>query len=114
MILEMKVNLVKIDREERKKGKGFMQRIKEVWDDRCKDKPLTAQCQRDNAARFEKDETLMNLIKVRQGKDITKTNAETEEDKDTIRGEGQVREVMEQETNINRSEENVGAGSQRR
>ena len=54
----------------------------------------------------------MNLIK--EGKEITETNAETEEDSGTIRGKGQVREVMEQETNINIGEENEGAGSQRR
>ena len=32
--LEMKVSLVKIDIHEREKGRGFMQRIKEVWDER--------------------------------------------------------------------------------
>ena len=31
---EMKVSLVKIDVHESKKGRGFMQRIKEVWDER--------------------------------------------------------------------------------
>ena len=89
------VNLVEIDRDERQKGRGFMQRIKQVWDDRFRDKTLTAQCLRDNAARFKKDKTLMNLIKVRERKDTTETNAETGEDNDTIRGEGQVTEVME-------------------
>ena len=32
--LEMKINLVKIDRDERKKGRGFMKRMKEVWEER--------------------------------------------------------------------------------
>ena len=90
-----------------------MRRIKEAWDDRYKDKPLTAQCQRDYSARFEKDKTLMNLIKVRQGKDITKTNAETGRQRYN-QGRRTSKEVMEQETNINRSEENVEAESQRR
>ena len=50
--LEMKVNLVKIDRDERKKGRGFVQRIKEVWNNRYRDKPLTVQCLRDNAPKI--------------------------------------------------------------
>lgn len=48
----MKVNLVKIDRDERKKGTGFVQRIKEVWNNRYRDKPLTVQCLRDNAPKI--------------------------------------------------------------
>ena len=47
--LEMKVSLIKIDVQERKKGRGFMQRIKEVSDERYSGKPMTAQCLRDNA-----------------------------------------------------------------
>ena len=48
----MKVELL---REERGKGRVFVKRMKEAWDIIHNDKPVTAECLRDNAARFNKD-----------------------------------------------------------
>ena len=72
--LEMKVNLIKIDRDERKNGRGFMKRMKEAWDKEYDNSLLTAQCLRDNATRFKKDKALMNLIEVRKGQDAVEEN----------------------------------------
>ena len=54
---EMKISLVTIDDEERRKGRGFMKRVKETM-------------LRDNAARFKKETKIMNLILVRQREEI--------------------------------------------
>ena len=57
---EMKLELLKIDREERSKGRGFMKRMKERWDEKYPGLPVTAQCLRDNTARISKDKALLN------------------------------------------------------
>lgn len=94
--LEMKVNLIKIDRDERKKGRGFMKRIKEAWDKENDNSLLTAQCLRDNATRFKKDKAIMNLIEVREGQDAIEENrandhgAENAEIEREARGEGDI------------------------
>ena len=59
---EMKSSLLRIEDQERSKGRGFMKRMKEAWDLIYDDKPVSAQCLRDNAARIWKDKALMNLI----------------------------------------------------
>ena len=69
--LEMKINLVKIDRDERKKGRGFMKRMKEAWEERYSNKPMTVQCLRDNATRFKNDKAIMNLLEVREGQNMS-------------------------------------------
>ena len=61
---EMKLELLKIDREERSKGRGFMKRVKERWDERYPDLLVTAQCLRDNATRISKNKALLNLLEV--------------------------------------------------
>ena len=73
-INEMKLELLKIDREERSKGRGFMKRIKERWDEKYPGLPVTAQCLRDNAARISKDKALLNLLEV-QDQSETVNNA---------------------------------------
>ena len=64
---EMKVRLVKIDLEEREKGRGFMNRVKERWD---MEFPVYvkvgARKLRDNASRFKKEKEISNLVMVRK------------------------------------------------
>ena len=67
---EMKVNLLKIEERERNRGRGFMKRMKEAWDDIYENSTISAQTLRDNAARFRKDNLLLNLITVRDGNDV--------------------------------------------
>ena len=47
-----------------------MKRIKEAWDDIYENSTISAQTLRDNAARFRKDNSLLNLITVRDGNDV--------------------------------------------
>ena len=76
----MKINLLRIEDQERNKGRGFMKRMKELWDLIYDDKPLSTQCLRDNAARIRKDRELMNLIEVRDGRDLEINKMERNED----------------------------------
>ena len=46
---DMRINLLKIHHRERKKGRGFMRRIKEAWDKIYDDMSISAQTLRDNA-----------------------------------------------------------------
>ncbi|CAB3988918.1 Hypothetical predicted protein [Paramuricea clavata] len=55
---EIKINLLRIEEQERSRGRGFMKRMKEAWDSIYLDKPMSAQCLRDNAARFRKDKAV--------------------------------------------------------
>ena len=69
---EMKINLVTMDDEEREKGRGFIKRVKERWDQRYPEYSLASwQKLRDNAARFKKEPDIMNMILVRQGRPTT-------------------------------------------
>ena len=68
---EMKISLVTIDDEERRKGGGFMKRVKERLDGKYPEYRQTSwQKLRDNAARFKKETEIMNLILVRQREEI--------------------------------------------
>ena len=71
---EMKLELLKIDREERSKGRGFMKRMKERWDEKYPGLLVTAQCLRDNAARISEDKALLNLLEM-QDQSETVNNA---------------------------------------
>ncbi|CAB4000942.1 Hypothetical predicted protein [Paramuricea clavata] len=62
---EMKINLLRIEEQERSRRRGFMKRMKEALDSIYEDKPMRAQCLTDNAARFRKDKAVANLIGVR-------------------------------------------------
>ena len=66
----MKVNLLKIEERERNQGRGFMKRMKEAWDDTYKNSTNSAQKLRNNAARFRKDNSLLNLVKVTDWNDV--------------------------------------------
>ena len=62
---EMKIDLVTIDKEERARGRGFMKRVKERWDQKYPEyQQASWQKLRDNAARFKKAPELMSLILV--------------------------------------------------
>ena len=67
---EIKVNLLNIEERERNQGRGFMKRIKEAWDDIYENSTISAKTLRDNAARFRKDNSLLNLITARDGNDV--------------------------------------------
>ena len=67
---EMKINLLRIEEQGRSRGRGFMKRMKEAWDAIYEEKPMSAQCLRDNAARFRKDKAVTNLIEVRDERDL--------------------------------------------
>lgn len=66
-VTEMKVRLVQLDREERSKGRGFMNRLKKRWDEEFPThRGISTQSLRDNASRFKKDKAISNLILVRE------------------------------------------------
>ena len=66
----MKLNLIKIKKRERSRDRGFMNRMKEAWDDMYKDSTMSTETLRDNGARFRKGNLLFKLIKVRDGNDL--------------------------------------------
>ena len=59
-----KIELIKIEKQERINGRFFMERIKQRWDEKYPENGLSKQNLRDNAARFKKDIKLMNLVLV--------------------------------------------------
>jgi hypothetical protein len=64
---EMKVKLVRMEVEERSRGWGFMKRLKQRWDSENLDSTeISAQCLRDNASRFKRDQAVQNLLMVMQ------------------------------------------------
>ena len=63
-----------------------MKRMKEAWDDMYGESSMTAQTLRDNAARFRKDRSLLNLIEVRNGNDVEPDSIQIE-DVEAARGE---------------------------
>ena len=77
---EMKLNLLKIEERERKKGRGFMKRIKDEWDIIYGNIPLSTQALRDNAARFRKDKALLSLIEVENNEDVEPTQLHITQD----------------------------------
>ena len=76
---EMKINLLRIEEQERSRGRGFMKRMKKTWDAIYEEKPISAQCLRDNAARYRKDKVVTNLIEVRDERDLEPDQAEQTE-----------------------------------
>ena len=63
----MKIDVVIMDKEEGAKGRGFMKRVKERWDQKYPEyQQASWQKLRDNAARFKKRHELMTLILVWQ------------------------------------------------
>ena len=67
------------------------------------DKPMSTQCLRDNAARFRKDKALVNLIEVRDGRDLEPDHAEQSgSDNENLQ-----REELDVETENVEAEENI-------
>ena len=59
----MKIKLVKIDDEERSKGRGFMKRVNERWNFEFPEKAsVSVHNLRNNASRFQKEPERRNLI----------------------------------------------------
>ena len=68
---EMRMKLVKIDDEERSKGRGFIKRVKERWDlGFLEQTSFSIHNRRDNAFRFQKEPEIRNLILVRNRNEI--------------------------------------------
>ena len=103
----MKLNLLKIEERERNQGRGFMKKMKEAWDNIYENLRISAQTLRDNAARFHKDNSLLNLITVRDGNDVEQ-GAINVRDIGPVRGQENVEENENEEEimeNINKEEE---------
>ena len=59
--------MVKLDRQARSDGKGFMTQLKRRWNKAYEEyRFLDAQCLRDNASRFSKKQSVLNLVLVRE------------------------------------------------
>jgi len=64
---EMKARLIEMEKQAREEGRGFMARLKARWDQEFEQfNHLDAQCLRDNASRFGKEPSIVNLLLVRQ------------------------------------------------
>ena len=84
---EMKIDVVIMGKEERAKGRGFMKRVKERWDQKYPEyQQVNWQKLRDNVAQFKKEPELMSLILVReseeQPQDLEQQQEEEEEQTD--------------------------------
>ena len=92
--MEMKMELIKIETQERKNGRLFMERIKQRWDEKYPENGLTKQNLRDNSARFKKDRKLMNLLLVGE-KDTDNGENENENVNDSLENyeQGNLREL---------------------
>ena len=89
---EMKVRLVQIDNEERRRGRGFMTRVKDRWIEEYPEYAAASmQKLPDNASRFRKEQTITNLILVRQESNLENGSWETQtgEQQRAISGNGQ-------------------------
>ena len=75
---EMKIKLLKIDNEERSKGRGFMKRVKERWD--FEQASVSMHNLRNNASRFQKEPEIRNLILVRNRNEIYRQEDRVYED----------------------------------
>ena len=51
---QVKANLLKIEERERNRGRGFMNIMKEAWNDIYENSTMSAQTLRDDAAKFRK------------------------------------------------------------
>ena len=97
---DMKVRLCEIDIEERKKGKGFMRRMKSRWDAEFPDfSSASEQKLRDNAARLKRQKEIMNLVLVRKRHEET-----IEQDGSMHEQQGEMMDVQERFSNQTTSE----------
>ena len=68
-ITKMKVNLLKIEERERNRGLRFLKKVKEAWNDIYQNSTMSKKTVRDNTAKFCKDNSSLNLIKIRYRND---------------------------------------------
>ena len=100
---DLKLELLQIDGEERKKGRGFMKRVKKRWDLKYPEYRLVSmQKLRDNASRFKKDPVIVNLMLVRE-----RTEFDCPEEMELIQGEREELLVHETEDDVNLEENNT-------
>ena len=59
---EMKLELLKIDREKRSKWRGFMKRMKERWNEKYSGLPVTVQCLRDKRCKNKSGQSTIETI----------------------------------------------------
>ena len=104
--MEMKIDLVTIDKEERARGRGFMKRVKETWDQKYPEYHQASwQKLRDNAARFKKTPELMSLILVRQREEQPQEMEQPQDQKQQQKGlEGDEEQIEFQIVNVNQAE----------
>ena len=100
--MEMKIRLMEMEEQARRSGRGYMKKMKEMWDREFEEHiNMSAQCLRDNVERFKKDPALKNLMltKKETNQEHNEVNAEVEEnmqenieyeitDKRTVQDEG--------------------------
>ena len=105
---EMKIDVVTIDKEERTKGRGFMKRLKERWDQKYPEyQHASWQKLRDNAARLKKEPELINLILVQKSKEKPQDQEEQqEEDEEQI----DFKRIIVNQVHINKEEQGENSG----
>ena len=83
---EMKIDVVIMDKEDRTKGRGFMERVKERWDQKYSEyQQASWQRLRDNAGRFNKEPELMNLILVQKREEKPQDREQQQEEEEEHR-----------------------------
>ena len=81
---KMNIDVVIMDKEERSKGKGFRNKVKERWDQKYpKQQKGSWQKLRDNAAQFKKELELISLIVVSQGEEQPRDQDQQQEEEQT-------------------------------
>ena len=79
----MKIDVVIMDKEDRAKGRGFMERVKERWDQKYSEyQQASWQRLRDNAGRFNKEPELMNLILVQKREEKPQDREQQQEEEE--------------------------------
>ena len=73
---EMKVNLLKVEEHERNRGRGFMKRMKEAWDDIYENSIMSAQTLRMNQLEVKKTLRRMKTMRKKSLKISTKRKME--------------------------------------
>ena len=96
----MKITLIQIEEEERKKGRGFMKRVKERLDAESECGTTSMQKLRDNAAQFKKEPEIKNLIFVRKRQEIDRRENELENETGLV--------VASESTNNKQREQKAG------
>ena len=90
------------NKKERGKGRGFMKRIKERWDQKYPEyQQASWQKLRDNAARFKKEPELTNLILLQKREEQPQDQEQQQEEQE----ETDFERIIVNQVNINESEQ---------